>query len=260
MRRNEPLTTQISRRTFAKGTVAAAVGLGLSTGSAAAAEESADLVTGPEEEPIGSVSIAEENGSLSVTYALDDDAYEITETHLHVADAVEGIPTNPAGNPVPGHFEHSSEHEEGTDSVEHVVDVSDLGDELAVAAQAEVRTEIEEEEEEGSTDAEEEETEGSEDEEGADGDETGIDPPEEDADGEEEADGSDSEDEETGEEADEGATDKEEEPEYEYEDAWADGERISQPRPHPVHPGRFLGGGSWATYVVYRRTADESAE
>lgn len=258
MRRNEPLTTQISRRTFAKGTVAAAVGLGLSMGSAAAAEESADLVTGPEEEPIGSVSIAEENGSLTVTYALDDDAYEITETHLHVADAVEGIPTNPAGNPVPGHFEHSSEHEEGTDSVEHVVDVSDLGDELAVAAQAEVRTEIEEEE--GSTDAEEEETEGSEDEEGADGDETGIDPPEEDADGEEEADGGDSEDEETGEEADEGATDEEEEPEYEYEDAWADGERISQPRPHPVHPGRFLGGGSWATYVVYRRTADESAE
>lgn len=190
MRQSKSLPARISRRTFAKGTLAAVVGLGLSTGSAAAAEESADLVTCPNEDPIGSVSISESDGSLTVTYEISDEAYEITETHLHVADAVDEIPTNRPGNPRVGHFDHSSEHEEGVASVVHVVDVTGLGDELVVAAQAKVRTEIEEEAiEEGGEDVEDGET-------------------------------SDEE------EADE----EEEEPEYEYEDAWADGERINDRR------------------------------
>lgn len=148
MRQNKSLPARISRRTFAKGTLAAVVGLSLSTGSAAAAEGSADLVTGPDEDPIGSVSISESDGSLTVTYEISDEAYEITETHLHVAEAVDEIPTNRPGNSRVDHFDHSSEHEEGTGSVVHVVDVTGLGDELVVAAQAKVRTEVEEEEEE----------------------------------------------------------------------------------------------------------------
>lgn len=201
MRQSKSLPARISRRTFAKGTLAAVVGLGLSTGSAAAAEESADLVTCPNEDPIGSVSISESDGSLTVTYEISDEAYEITETHLHVADAVDEIPTNRPGNPRVGHFDHSSEHEEGVASVVHVVDVTGLGDELVVAAQAKVRTEIEEEAiEEGGEDVEDGET-----------------SDEEEADEEEE----------------------EPEYEYEYEDAWADGERINDRR-HPRH-GHYLG-------------------
>ena len=208
MRQSKSLPARISRRTFAKGTLAAVVGLGLSTGSAAAAEESADLVTCPNEDPIGSVSISESDGSLTVTYEISDEAYEITETHLHVADAVDEIPTNRPGNPRVGHFDHSSEHEEGVASVVHMVDVTGLGDELVVAAQAKVRTEIEEEAiEEGGEDVEDGET----------------------------------------------SDEEEEEPDYEYEDAWADGERINDRR-HPRH-GHYL--GSWATYVDYQRASDD---
>lgn len=226
MRQSKSLPVRISRRTFAKGTLAAVVGLSLSTGSAAAAEESADLVICPNEDPIGSVSISESDGSLTVTYEISDEAYEITETHLHVADAVDEIPTNRPGNPRVGHFDNSSEHEEGVASVVHVVDVTGLGDELVVAAQAKVRTEVEEEEEEAIEEG-----------------------------GEEVEDGETSDEEEEVESEEEVTDDgeEEEEPEYEYEDAWADGERINDRR-HPRH-GHYL--GSWATYVAYQRASDD---
>lgn len=223
MRQSKSFPARISRRTFAKGTLAAVVGLSFSTGSAAAAEESADLVTGPDEDPIGSVSISESDGSLTVTYEISDEAYEITETHLHVADAVDEIPTNKPGNPRVGHFEHSSEHEEGAASVVHVVDVAGFGDELVLAAQAKVRTEIEEKViEEGGEDVEDDET--------SDEEEVGVEEEVTD-DGEEEAD------------------EEEEEP----EDAWADGERINDST-HPKH-GHYL--GSWATYTAYQRASDD---
>ena len=236
MRQKERSIARIDRRTFTKGTLATVVGLSVGAVGTAAAEQSAALVTGPDEEPIGSLSISEDDGSLTVTYTIDDEEYEITETHLHVAESADDIPTNGGGNPKVGHFDHASEHEEGAARVEHEVDVSALGDALVVAAQAKVRTEIEEEEEE-----EEEADEGGEEEETYE---------EEDAiealiEKDEEA-----EEEET-DEADE--EEEAEEIEYEYEDAWADGERIND-RTHPKH-GHYL--GSWATYVAYQRTLDE---
>lgn len=241
MRQSKSSTTQIRRRTFAKGTLAAVVGLSLSTGSAAAAEELADLVICPAKESIGSVSITEENGLLTVIYTISDEEYQITETHLHVAEDADDIPTNRPGNPRVDHFDHSSEHEEGTDSAAHEIDVSELGDELVIAAQARVRTEIEDEGDgdQETADGDEEEGDGGNGEEGEIGtlETDGANDTDGGADGGEEA----------------GDDGEEEEPEYEYEDAWADGERINQRR-HPRH-GHYL--GSWATYVTYQRSTDE---
>jgi hypothetical protein len=292
MREPQSPVARLDRRTFTKGTLAAVVGLSLSTGSAAASEQSIDLLIDPDEEPIGTVTASEEDGTLTVTYEIDDDEYELTETHLHVSESAGEIPTNPAGNPVPGHFAHKSEYPDGTDLAKHVItELDELGDEIVVAAKAKVRTEIEEEEEEEESEVDYDEDDGEEDDsdddagveisgddeasdddydeddDSEDGDEDG-DGEDEDDDGDEndddeeadEEDGDDDdEEEEESEDEDEADEDDEEEdePEYEYLSAWADGERINEPRPHPVHEDRFLGEGSWATYFTYERPDDE---
>lgn len=260
MREPKSSVARLDRRTFTKGTLAAVVGLSLSTGSAAASEEkTADLLTGPDEEPVGTVTISETDGSLSVSYEITDEEYEIIETNLHVGEEVDDIPTNPAGNPVPGHFDHKSTYEDGTASDGFEVDVSELGDELVVAAHAKVRTEIEEEDEE--EEGEEEVDDGDEPED----DEQEFESLQEDDDengDDDNGDDVDNDDDDEEDDDDEDEEEEEEEIDYAYESAWADGERINQGRrQHPVHRDRFLGGeGSWATYVPYERGSEEDEE
>ena len=46
---------------------------------------------------------------LYITYETTDDWY-ITETHLHVADSLDGIPQTKKFNPIPGHFDYKTDH------------------------------------------------------------------------------------------------------------------------------------------------------
>jgi hypothetical protein len=56
---------------------------------------------------VGDVSI--DKGAGTATYAVHD-GWELTETHLHVAESVEDIPQNRGGNPQIGRFELSVPH------------------------------------------------------------------------------------------------------------------------------------------------------
>jgi Ca-activated chloride channel family protein len=59
---------------------------------------------------VGEVIIWTDNPDfLYITYETTDDWF-ITETHLHVADSLDGIPQTKKGNPIPGHFDYQMDH------------------------------------------------------------------------------------------------------------------------------------------------------
>lgn len=60
---------------------------------------------------VGTVNVWNDGENLYVTYVIDAPGWYLTETHLHVACSEEEIPQNKKGNPIPGHFDCSSEHE-----------------------------------------------------------------------------------------------------------------------------------------------------
>ena len=216
----------VSRRRFVRGTVAAGIGVAAITGATPAAAEEEDSVDlyANEDELVGSVTLADSEDGLEVTYDLDEDSeWSIVETHLHVGD-IDDV-TNPGGNPRPGQFDYSSEHdlEDETASVTHLVETDEEG-EVDVAAQAKLAMIVEEDEEE-----EEEEVDAE---------------IEEEDDEDEEENGDDGDEEENGDDDEEDEEDEDEE-EVVTASAWADGERISAGR------GRGNGRGSWATYFTY---------
>lgn len=59
---------------------------------------------------VGEVIAWNDEDFLYVTYNTTDDWY-ITETHLHVADSLEGIPQTKKGNPIPGQFDYGDEYD-----------------------------------------------------------------------------------------------------------------------------------------------------
>jgi len=59
---------------------------------------------------VGEVIAWNDEDFLYVKYVTTDDWY-ITETHLHVADSLEGIPQTKKGNPIPGHFDYAECHD-----------------------------------------------------------------------------------------------------------------------------------------------------
>ncbi|WP_331233840.1 hypothetical protein [Natronorarus salvus] len=241
----------VSRRRFVRGTVAAGIGVVAITGATPAAAEESNSVDlyANEDELVGSITLSGGEEGLEVTYDLDEDSeWSIVETHLHVGD-IDDV-TNPGGNPRPGHFEYSSEHEleDETASVTHLVETDEEG-EVDVAAHAELAMVVEEDdEEEDEENGDEGEEEG--DEEDAEiaqenGDDNGDDE-EETGDGEEGED----EEEDGDDEEEEGDDEEEDEEEVVTVSAWADGDRISDGR------GRGNGRGSWATYFTYDLDAE----
>jgi len=60
---------------------------------------------------VGEVQIWNDDTYLYIKYLIDEPGWYLTETHLHVACSEPEIPQNKKGNPTPGHFEYSSEHE-----------------------------------------------------------------------------------------------------------------------------------------------------
>jgi len=60
---------------------------------------------------VGQVEVWNDAENLHITYVIDEPGWYLTETHLHVACDESDIPQNKKGNPIPGHFDYSSEHE-----------------------------------------------------------------------------------------------------------------------------------------------------
>ncbi len=59
---------------------------------------------------VGTVTVWNDETNLYVKYTITDPDWCLTETHMHVATTLEGIPQR-NGNPVPGQFEYKGDHE-----------------------------------------------------------------------------------------------------------------------------------------------------
>lgn len=68
-----------------------------------------DLVAG-QHINVGTVTVSNDAFSLSVEYMITDPDWCLTETHVHVAESLAGIPQR-NGNPPPGQFDHQMEHD-----------------------------------------------------------------------------------------------------------------------------------------------------
>jgi hypothetical protein len=85
---------------------------------------------------VGSVKVWNDADYLYVQYLVNDKKWRITETHLHVADSLEGIPQK-NGNPPPGKFDYKGEHDCVTKVTYKIpLDCWDCNDILYIAAHA----------------------------------------------------------------------------------------------------------------------------
>ncbi|MBA7582438.1 hypothetical protein ES708_24366 [subsurface metagenome] len=85
---------------------------------------------------VGTVSVWNDGSNLYVRYETIDD-WKMTETHLAVADLLDKIPQTKKGNPIPGKFEHSMEHDPSVTEYTYTIPlVWDYGEELFIAAHA----------------------------------------------------------------------------------------------------------------------------
>ena len=66
--------------------------------------------------------------------------WEMTETHVAVADSLEGIPQTKSGNPKVGNFPYAMEHNPAVTTYTYVIDLEwEVGTELYIAAHAVVQ-------------------------------------------------------------------------------------------------------------------------
>ncbi|MFX0030157.1 MAG: hypothetical protein ACFE8B_13180 [Candidatus Hermodarchaeota archaeon] len=101
--------------------------------------------------PVGHVIVWNDADYLHVKYLIDDDLTPddpsddgvptlIYETHLHVAESIDGIPQTKKGNPIPGKFDYNTEHNPGVSEYTYQIPlVWDLDFELSIAAHAVVQ-------------------------------------------------------------------------------------------------------------------------
>jgi len=87
-----------------------------------------DLLAGQNTD-VGEVQVWNDAEYLHITYIIDALGWYLTETHLHVACDESAIPQNKKGNPIPGHFEYSSEHEISEEVIEEpfVISLDSIG-------------------------------------------------------------------------------------------------------------------------------------
>ncbi len=101
--------------------------------------------------PVGVVEVTNDADNLYVTFSITEGDWLLNETHLHIANESEYIPQTKKGNPQPGQFEYSVEHECIT-SITYVVPLSDIEIPetgiVCIAAHAAVELPPEDEEEE----------------------------------------------------------------------------------------------------------------
>jgi hypothetical protein len=95
-----------------------------------------DLVAGRDIDA-GEVLVWNDADYLYVKYATAA-GWCLSETHLHVAAALEGIPQTKNGNPIPGHFDYKSLHACSAETTYTIPMPWATGTELYIAAQAEL--------------------------------------------------------------------------------------------------------------------------
>jgi hypothetical protein len=89
---------------------------------------------------VGTVTVVSIFGLVFVTYQTTD-GWFLKETHLHIADSLEGIPQTNKGNPKVGHFRDKMTHDPVVQAyMSHYAMMPewDYGDTLFIAAHAEV--------------------------------------------------------------------------------------------------------------------------
>lgn len=102
----------------------------------------ADLIAGQHIDA-GDVVVWNDSNTLYVKYVTAD-GWSLTETHLHVASSLGGIPQTKKGNPIPGKFDHNTEHAPAVTDYLYTIDLdSNTGDKLYIAAHAVVCREVE---------------------------------------------------------------------------------------------------------------------
>jgi len=85
----------------------------------------------------GTVTVSNDDVNLYVTYETID-GWELVETHLAIATSLEDIPQTKKGNPIPGKFTYSMEHDPAVTVYTYTLPLQDDGT-LYIAAQAEVQ-------------------------------------------------------------------------------------------------------------------------
>jgi len=86
----------------------------------------------------GTVIVTTDGENLIITYSTNGD-WIIGATHMSIGDCAEQeIPQTGSGNPKVGHFEHSSEHPEGTNEVVYLISLEAVSENSCFAAHAEV--------------------------------------------------------------------------------------------------------------------------
>lgn len=87
---------------------------------------------------IGTVTMTVNGDTLTVAYNTTGD-WVLNATHLHITNCEEDtFPMTGANNPKIGHFDYSSEHEDGTTQVTYTIDIGEITGVLCFAAHAEV--------------------------------------------------------------------------------------------------------------------------
>ncbi len=117
----------------------ASAGTGADPSLACSPVASVSLVAGRSGPVVGTVRVANSGEMLFVTYETSD-GWTLRETHLFAGVAVSEIPTNPAGNPVPGKFPYHATHASGVTVYTYAVPIPEpaTSEPLIVSIQAKV--------------------------------------------------------------------------------------------------------------------------
>jgi len=91
---------------------------------------------------IGTVTVSNDDTSLYVIYDTTGSDWVITETHLEVAAELTDIPQTKKGNPIPGKFEYSTEHDPAVTEHTYTIPLEDGNKVLCIAAHAKVEKRI----------------------------------------------------------------------------------------------------------------------
>jgi len=96
------------------------------------------------DEDVGTVTVSDDGTNLTVIYNTTGN-WVMTETHLAVADSLAGIPQTQKGNPIPGKFPYSAEHDPAVNFYSYEIPLDSWGPcpKLFIAAHAKVVRPIE---------------------------------------------------------------------------------------------------------------------
>jgi len=88
---------------------------------------------------VGSLSVTNDEENLYITYNFDGD-WHSGQTHLYVG-SLGNLPVNGTGNPIPGQFPYSEEHDPEIQSFTYTIPLADLDECYIIAAHAELTSE-----------------------------------------------------------------------------------------------------------------------